>query len=147
MHESTRRTPNANELYYEARREIRPLMALVERIEDGEEYMEDFASACKKANARLADLSRETGPMRAADNALNAAAAAVACAGSTAALSVETRDGRGASYVLPEVIIEGGELVASVKWLMSDLWSEWENPSAGYVEWVQQCQEKEVAHA
>lgn len=140
MQESTRRT-TPDGLYYDAQREIRPLMALADRIEEGEEYLEDFAVACKRVNARLADLSRETGKMRPADSALNAAAAAVACAGSTAAMSVEARGGRLLHYIRREAVIEDGELVASVKWLMMDLWSAWENDSAEDVEWVRASQE------
>lgn len=139
--------PNPNSLYYEAQREIRPLMALERRIDEGAEYMEDFAIACKEVNRRLAEVSEKTAGMEAADTALNAAAAVVACAGSTAALSVETLDGQDTLSMPPGTIIERRELIASIRWLMSDLWAEWGITAAEDVEWVLSSKKEEVAHA
>lgn len=121
MDEITREI-HAESLYFDAQREIRPLMALVERSEEGEEYVEDFAIACTRSNVRLAKMAEQANELTPLGTALNSAAAAVACAAATAVTIVETKDGRSTSYILRDAVPETRELFGSVQWIMWDLW-------------------------
>ncbi len=126
--------------YYAARREIRPLMALMDRIEDSEDHAEDFALACVRVNASLAHMAESVDGSTPLGTALNSAAAVVACAAASVVLMVDT----GPCFITPAAVPDGRELLGSIRCTMNDLWNRW---STGDVEDYLPTETEEVAHA